>query len=315
MQMLTRLVECLPRSWLLFAIRARRESPFFERSTNWLADQLRSHDTVIRTGIAAGLLFNTGRSNASYCAGTKEPDVERALANMLGPGMAFYDIGAHFGFFSLMAARIVGSKGAILSFEPLPENYRLLEHNASANGFRNIRCLPVAVGAADGEGRFFVSTDPSQGMLASDQKQPDQRIAEIIVEVRRLDNMIAKNEIPPPHAVKIDIEGGEVAALAGAANMLSIWRPVLVIELHDTGAAVMRELDRHGYEACLFGSRVPIELARGNLHTVAIPYERQDRTELLERFRDPRFPCCNRCHSFAAGQAGTAAHAGREATE
>ena len=242
--------------------------------------------------------------------------MERALANMLGPGMAFYDIGAHFGFFSLMAARIVGSKGAILSFEPLPENYGLLEHNASANGFRNIRCLPVAVGAADGEGRFLVSTDPSQGMLASDQKQPDQRIAEIIVEVRRLDNMIAKNEIPPPHAVKIDIEGGEVAALAGAANMLSIWRP----SASDRAPRHRRSSDARAGSARLrslsFWQPCPDRTsARGNLHTVAIPYERQDRTELLERFRDPRFPCCNRCHSFAAGQAGTAAHAGREATE
>jgi len=139
--------------------------------------------------------------------------------------MTFYDIGANFGLFSLVATRIVGPEGAILSFEPLPENYRVLEHNVSLNGFRNVRCLPIALGADDGEGRFLVWADRSLGIwgvLAAGQKQRGQRIREITVEVRRLDSMIGEGEIPPPHVAKMDIDGGEVAALAGAANMLSV---------------------------------------------------------------------------------------------
>lgn len=70
---------------------------------------------------------------------------------------------------------------------------------------------------------------------------------------------------------------------------------MLVIELHDTSAAVMRELNRHGYEACLFGSRVPIEHVSGNVHAAAVPSERANCGELLERFRNPGFPRCERC--------------------
>jgi FkbM family methyltransferase len=298
-QMVTTIVERLPRSWLQLAVSARRKSRFFQRGTDWLADRLRYHDGVIRTGIGAGLRFNTGRSNASYLGGNREPDVEQALADVLKPGMTFYDVGANFGLFSLVAARIVGPYGTVVSFEPLPENSRLVEHNASLNNFGNIQCLRTALAADDGEGLFLVSAEPSWGMLAGGRHRPDQCLGEVTVEVRRLDGLIAEGRILPPHVVKRDIEGGEVAALAGAEKLLKAWRPILVIELHETAEAVARLLGRHGYEGSLFGSRVPVERASGNVHAVAIPSERENCGELLERFRAPGFPRCDRCRSIS----------------
>jgi FkbM family methyltransferase len=294
------LTERLPRSWLELAVAARRRSRLFQRGTEWLVGLLRYHDGLVRGGLAAGLRFNTGRSNASYLlAEMGEPDVAQALADVLAPGMTFYDIGANFGLFSLAVARIVGPSGAVVSFEPLPENCRLVEHNAGLNNFRNIRCLRTALGAKDEEGRFLVSADPSWGALAAGERRPNDCTGEITVHIRRLDSLVVQEPIPPPDVVKIDIEGGEVAALAGADNLLATRRPILVIELHETAEAVAAVLARRDYTSSLFGSRVPMDGASGNLHAVAIPSEREDCRELLERFRDPRFPRCERCQAVS----------------
>jgi FkbM family methyltransferase len=297
-QMLPRLVDHLPRSVVRLARHAREKSWLVRSCTDWFADQLRSQDGTIRAGIAAGLRFNTGRSNAKWFEGTAEPDVGQALADLLRPRMTFYDIGAKFGIFSVLAARIVGPAGAVVSFEPMPENFRLLVYNARLNNFLNIRCLPTALADHDGEGLFLVAADPSQGALATNQCRPDEFVREVRVEVRRLDSLMADRQVPPPDIVKMDIEGGEVAALAGAGKLLTTARPILVVELHETAEAVARVLARQNYKACLFGSRVPVGLLTGNAHIVAVPSELDNCAGLLERFRDPNFPRCDRCRSI-----------------
>jgi FkbM family methyltransferase len=291
------LVEHIPQSFLEPVVRVRRDNALVRRCTDWFADRLRSRDTVIRAGIGAGLRFNSGRSNSSYFAGAAEPDVQRALIAVLKPAMTFYDIGAHLGFYTVIAASIVTVEGRVLSFEPLPDNQSLLKHNIAINRFSNIRHLPIALGAEDGEARFLVSSDLSQGTLAASQRRLELCSGEIAVNARRLDSLISEDQIPPPDVVKMDIEGGEIAALSGATHMLTTSRPVLVIELHDTASPVANLLVRHGYETCLLGSAHPVEQSSGNTHMVAVPSERGDCRQLLQEFRDLEFPRCERCRA------------------
>src|SRR5262249_16836405 len=149
------------------------------------------------------------------------------------------------------------------------------------------------LGAENGDGRFLISgVNSSWGMLATYQPRPQQWRREIAVRVKQLDTLISDCEIPAPDVVKMDIEGGEVAALAGALIMLKTFSPVLVIELHDTATPITKLLTRHGYKTCLFGSHAPVGLARGCAHIVAVNSGREDCEELLERFRDSGFPRC-----------------------
>jgi FkbM family methyltransferase len=295
-QLMARIVDRLPRSLVRLARDARGKSQLVRSCTDWFADQLRHQDRTIRAGIAAGLRFNTGR-NITWLERGAEPDVEQALADILRPHMNFYDIGARFGIFSVLAARIVGPGGAVVSFEPLPANFQLLVYNAGLNNFFNIRCLPIALADYDGEGAFAVASDPSQGMLTANQFRPDECVREVRVQVRRLDSLIADRQVAAPDVVKMDIEGGEVAALAGAANLLGTVRPILLVELHQTAEGVARVLARHNYKVCLIGSRARVELVTGNVHIVAVPSELDNCDELLERFREPDFPRCDRCRS------------------
>ena len=300
MQILARIVERVPRPFFEAAVRVRNLSPFLAGRTQWLADRLHKSDVMIRTGLAAGLRFTAGRSNVAYLAnGTLEPDTEQALAEVLRPKMTFYDVGGHFGLHSLIAARIVGPLGSVLSFEPLRENQSLFEHNVRLNNFGNIRCIPVAVGDRDCESTFLLSSCLSCGALADQPWSPEGCVGEVAVEVRRLDTLIAEGKIPSPQVVKMDIEGGETAALAGAENLLATARPILIIELHETAEAVSHVLTRHRYAACPIGSRAPIERMIGNVHIIAIPSEHADCGKLLERFGDPSFPICYRCRKIA----------------
>jgi hypothetical protein len=95
--------------------------------------------------------------------------------------------------------------------------------------------------------------------------------------------------------IKIDVEGGEVDVLRGAENTVATFRPLMLIELHETNAAVADILRNYHYETSLAGSAVAIENAPGNVHVLAIPREHPDRANLLRIFQDPGFPPCVRC--------------------
>lgn len=71
----------------------------------------RHREHVIRRGAAAGLRINLHGSRPSYVLGIGEPDTQRLPETWLRPGAVFYDLGASVGFFSLIAAQLVGRRG------------------------------------------------------------------------------------------------------------------------------------------------------------------------------------------------------------
>ena len=65
----------------------------------------------IRQGVANRLLFNPGGSNADYLLGTSEPGVQRAMLELLKPGVTFFDIRANVGFHSTVPCRLIRREG------------------------------------------------------------------------------------------------------------------------------------------------------------------------------------------------------------
>src|SRR5579863_8801197 len=100
----------------------------------------------IPTGPAEGLWLKLlPKWEPGYIQGAAEGGMNEALSNYLRPGCCFYDVGAHIGFYSLIAARIVGAGGRVVSFEPDAENSRVIQENASKNGFTQIVVIRTAV--------------------------------------------------------------------------------------------------------------------------------------------------------------------------
>jgi FkbM family methyltransferase len=141
-----------------------------------------------------------------------------------------YDIGASVGAWSIPAAMKL-PKGTVISFEPDPENQDRLENNFRLNRLENFRILPVAVGDKPGEMELFTAG----AYAASPSLRPVNNISTSIkVKIETIDALLTEGKIPRPTVVKIDIEGAEMMAIKGMANLLaSAHKPrVLELELH-----------------------------------------------------------------------------------
>jgi FkbM family methyltransferase len=204
--------------------------------------------TQVLHGPGKGLRLELNpRVGGGYHEGAVEPKVQLALAEHLRPGMTFYDLGANIGFFTLLAARIVGDRGRVYSFEPDTETASRLRRNIQKNGFTNIAVVDAGVWSSSGmvEFLFSDSSSPDRGLgrfttsPGHDATKPTRCVA--------LDDFI--QNAPIPDAVKCDVEGAEVEVLRGAGSLLRNHRPWIISELHskENSEEVKRLLASYGY--------------------------------------------------------------------
>jgi len=257
-----------------------------KRTIGWAAARFRNQEGQIQQGEGRGLKFNAAGANAGYLLGTSEPSVQSALAALILPKMTVYDVGANVGFFSVIAARLVGSHGHVVAFEPLATNADQVTHNARLNNFAHINVRVEALGNENGSASFLASKVPTLGRLAK-LGPLDESCSEVIVAVRQLDTVVEEAALPPPDLIKMDVEGAEADVLAGATDNLSRVRPILLIELHGTNDAVSKKLDSLDYSSYVLGSRASVVEAPWNAHIIAVPKERVDLTSIVETLTDP----------------------------
>src|SRR5579859_1173929 len=87
-----------------------------------------------------------------------EPEVTRVFQERVKPGMTVLDVGANIGYFSLLAARLMGETGAVWAFEPVPHVVEILRQNVCANGYeRRIHVVPQAIDRTSGTASLHVN--------------------------------------------------------------------------------------------------------------------------------------------------------------
>jgi FkbM family methyltransferase len=230
-------------AWLRGRLRAL---PGARRLVHWW---IKGRDVRIASGIGTGLKLNAAASNPAYALGTNELPVQQVLSQHLAVGSVFYDIGANIGFFSVLAARLVGMQGQVYAFEPLPENADAIRRNIKLNAFDNIQVIEAAVAERAGAAEFMVSHYSGGSSLAAASIPPD--LKEIItVEMVALDDLLEQGRILPPHVVKIDVEGAELQVLKGMPQILSHHCPVIVYEIDDHDLASF-QAKQAACESCL----------------------------------------------------------------
>jgi FkbM family methyltransferase len=153
--------------------------------------------------------------------------VERTIRE----GAIVFDVGAHVGFYTLLASVLVGPRGRVFAFEPLGANLRYLQEHIRLNQVTNVTVIEAAVSNTSGVALFEEGPDRSLGRLSA------SGFLEMPVVV--LDELVASGTVPTPQYMKVDIEGGEVAALAGARSILETAHPTLFLATH--GSDVHRE--------------------------------------------------------------------------
>jgi FkbM family methyltransferase len=182
-----------------------------------------------------------------YVRGDHEFWIARLLTEWLRPGDMFIDVGAHIGYFSLCAARLVGAEGKVIACEPDPENYSRLRSNIERSPYSQIvQTHKAAVGSRAGNGTFRRGTAIHArvgGFLTDHATDEGEHLR---VPLLRLDDLCPKDM---PRTIKIDVEGGEVEVLQGASNIMHRQRTRWIIELHNENAraTVLRSLEKAGY--------------------------------------------------------------------
>lgn len=165
---------------------------------------------------------------AAVLSGSYEPHVAAAFEKLLAHGDYVVDVGANIGFFSLLAAHLVGPSGSVLAIEPNPRNARLLEMSRRANGFENITILQVA--ASDRLGLLALYSGGSNGTTAPTPESGADLLSATSVAALPLDRLVDTDR--KVSLIKLDVEGAEGLALRGAGALLSRDRPHVVSEFN-----------------------------------------------------------------------------------
>lgn len=152
---------------------------------------------------------------AILSSGTYEPHVTAAIERVLKPKMTFLDIGANIGYFTFLAAQLVGPSGRVLAFEPLQRNIRLLIANQEINAAKNVKIYPF--GASDREGFLTLL---AMGSIASSRPASFEDVTTVnaldLTYAKRIDDAL---EVVPD-VIKVDIDGFDYPAMMGAKQAL-----------------------------------------------------------------------------------------------
>lgn len=206
----------------------------------------------------------------ALASGNLESSVQEALVRHSQRGGVVYDVGANLGFFSMLAARLVGPDGRVYAFEPAPENAEAIGRNAELNLLGNITVIPKAVSARAGTARLQIVDDQSWSRLEEYGEHPGtERVLE--VETVTIDALVDAGELPPPALVKIDVEGAELGVLEGMGSTIERHRPVIVCELHDTNHGFAAAMAAHSYRVVNLEGPEPVDQGSDSHHALGLP--------------------------------------------
>lgn len=198
-----------------------------------------------------------------YLTGGKTHDSEIRLAKYLiktlKSGDVVIDIGAHFGYFTLLASSLIGYNGKVMSIEPAKGSFDLLRKNIA--GKDNINIFHRAISDMEETVSFFEFPVlySEYNALSIDQFEQEEWIKKhppekTKVQAVTIDSFAAEYKVQPT-LIKIDVEGAEVQAIRGGGATWADGAPIVVMEYlthsgdsYKKATAIMLE---HGYRSCM----------------------------------------------------------------
>jgi FkbM family methyltransferase len=151
--------------------------------------------------------------------GTYEPAETAILKKKLKKGFCFVDIGANVGYFTALAASIVGSQGTVIAVEPSPYAFNRLKNLVDQNKLRQVKLLSLGLSCKSGEKTLFLNLESHLNHAPTMISHPGGIPQTVLV--RTLDAILLDEGVHHVDLLKIDIEGYEMIALSGAIQSLS----------------------------------------------------------------------------------------------
>lgn len=208
----------------------------------------------VRSGANAGLRWTLFPFSAYWRGTADEEDTVSAIQTYVRTGDVCWDLGAHFGFYSLMMARQSGADGRVYAFEPEPLSFCRLVKHFSLNKIGG-RCVALNAAASDADGDGFMYAGGGAGVTTTHFRYIDEpafgEAESLRVKTVRLDTLVARADLPPPNFIKIDVEGHAGALLKGAQQTIATARPIVLVSTHgpDESRAIAEFFMSLGYQA------------------------------------------------------------------
>jgi FkbM family methyltransferase len=209
------------------------------RGAIWRYCNARRLETPIRMswGKALRVLVYLGNdvSRCLFVGGCLEPNEFAFLGECLEPGMVFIDGGANEGLYTLFAAERVGHTGTVLAAEASCREHARLLANIRLNGLENVRVRRIGLSDQSGQGVLTIAGYAHEGhnTLGAFHHQSVIPSHTEVVELQSLDELVRAESLGRVDVIKLDIEGAEFKALAGARQTLVRHRPLLLLEVAD----------------------------------------------------------------------------------
>jgi FkbM family methyltransferase len=222
--------------------------------------------------------------------GLYEPPVTRLFRHYSTPGAMVADVGANWGYFTLLAAAAVGPSGSVLALEPDPRQFDALSGNVALNGFGQVVCVQAAAAATEGRVTLsgFADEGSNRGISRIGVTTPSTS-RQFDVRAVTLDGLTETS--PRVDLVKIDVEGAEDLVLEGMRDGLASHRyRAVILELHPNllrargiqPEACLETMTGHGYRGwTIDGSPAAYRRAMqpgSPIEDLLLPLERWHRT-------------------------------------
>jgi FkbM family methyltransferase len=172
---------------------------------------------------ARGKRWIVGSGPHSCWLGFNEVRKRNLFTKMVLPGNIVFDIGANIGAYTILSSILVGPRGKVLAFEPMPENIKYLQDHITLNQLSNVQAFEIAVSDYCGTAKFDATTDRVLGSISAN--------GNFTVQTTTIDQMVQDHGVIPNY-LKIDVEGGEAAVLRGARQVLKNHRPIVFVATH-----------------------------------------------------------------------------------
>jgi FkbM family methyltransferase len=181
----------------------------------------------VLSGPMRGFKWISDSSNATCWMGVYESAKQQAFIEIVKPGDVVFDLGANVGFYTLLASRIAGPSGSVVSFEPSSRNVSYLRRHLQSNAIENCQVIEAAVSSREGSAHFEISALPVTGHITNEPSASGYDVQTVT-----LDGLTRNAAIPEPNVIKCDVEGGEFEALLGARATLLKSKPVILLATH-----------------------------------------------------------------------------------
>ena len=205
-------------------------------------------------GLYKGIKLNVSIKNQlGIILYPNEIHLQNFLKRNLDFGDTAFDIGSHIGYTSILTSKIVGENGHVYSFEPINENYLVLEKNINLNNCKNISIIKKALSNKNGEVEFSIpESGDNLAMSSMVWGKKSHNNKKQLVKTINIDDDPKLRHLSPK-TIKIDVEGAEGLVVEGMQKLISRCRPYMYIECTNIGRkttwSIMKSLNYSCFQA------------------------------------------------------------------